>query len=43
MRKKTIMLVPFIFVAQAVLAGAPWRAPAQSEKASYPAMAPLNE
>ncbi len=43
MRKKTIMLLPFVFVAQTVVAGAPWRAPAQSEKAPYPAMAPLNQ
>ncbi len=42
MRKK-IMLLPFVFVAQAALAGAPWRAPAQSQKASYPAMAPLSQ
>jgi hypothetical protein len=43
MWKNTIMLLPFVFVAQTVLAGASWRAPAQSEKAPYPAMAPLNQ
>ena len=43
LRKNTIMLLPFVLVARAVLAGAPRRAPAQSEKAPYPAMAPLNQ
>jgi hypothetical protein len=43
MRKNAIMLVPFAFVVQTVSAGAPWPAPAQSEKAVYAAMAPLNQ
>ncbi len=43
MRKNTIMLLPFVCAAQTVLAGSSWRVPAQSEKAPYPAMAPLNQ
>ncbi len=43
MRKKTTMLLPFVLVAQTVSAGASRRAPAQSEKTPYPAMAPLTQ
>ncbi len=43
MQKRTILLLPFVFVAQAVFAGAPFRARAQSVTAPYPAMAPLNQ
>jgi hypothetical protein len=43
MPKRTILLLPLVLVAQAVLAGAEWRAPAQPVTAPYPAMAPLNQ
>ena len=43
MQKKTTMLLPLVFVAQAVLVGTTWRTQAQSEKAPYPAMAPLTQ
>jgi hypothetical protein len=43
MQKKTIVLLPLAFLVHAVLPGATWRARAQSEKAPYPAMAPLNQ
>jgi hypothetical protein len=41
-KKTTIMFLSFAFLVHAVLPSPTSRAPAQSEKAPYPAMAPLN-
>jgi hypothetical protein len=43
MQKKTIRLLALAFLVQVVLPSATWQARAQAEKASYPAMAPLNQ
>ena len=43
MQKKTISLLALAFLLQVVLPGGSWQAVAQSEKAAYPVMAPLNQ
>ena len=43
MQKKTISVLALAFLVQVVLHGATWQAGAQSEKAPYPVMAPLNQ
>ncbi len=43
MQMKGIRFLALAFLVQAVQPGAAWRAPAQAEKAPYPAMAPLRE
>jgi hypothetical protein len=43
MQKKTTRLLALAFLVQVILPGATWRARAQSEKAHYPAVAPLKE
>ena len=43
MQKKTLSFLAFTFLVQIVLPGAISQARAQAEKASYPAMAPLEQ
>ena len=43
MQKKTLSFLAFAFLAALVLLGATRQAGAQAEKASYPAMAPLDQ
>lgn len=43
MQKKTVSVLALAFLVQVVLHGATWQAEAQSAKAPYPVMAPLNQ